>query len=349
MYFDTSDSSNKGLTIRFYHDISCNNEIFNDDGYTLAKYSRNYENGEPGGYISIKAPEAGNNGITIFYKVVNLNSYIIKTSQAGKIIIDNVKEIERADILVNDIYNTTASNYNSENGLITYNNDPNLFYKIIQVDNTLDFSFNEVTYTNNFLNNIEFNNITREGNIEISSKNIYNFGNDNIVIVKNPFSVWDNTMYFNNNQLKHGIIRVGIIDATKIYYTNDSNTNYYLLETLGDNKVIKKYPYNYKSAIERPYYDVNNPLNNNVKNDSDYVIYFTSGHTHTNKPEKAANVAKVSNNLSDSEDFSGNGVDWYYSGTGKDLSNNLYLVNHGTSACLVEIVEDDELRNLNIK
>ena len=335
LYFDTGDSSNKGLTIRFYHDISCNNEIFNDDGYTLAEYSRNYENGEPGGYISIKAPEAGNNGITIFYKVVNLNSYIVKTSQAGKIIIDNVKEIERADILVNDIYSTTSGSY--ENGLITYNNDPNLFYKIIQVDNTLDFSFNEVTYANNFLNNIEFKNITREGNIEISSKNVYNFGNDNIVIVKNPFSVWDNTISFNNNQLKHGIMRVGIINATEIYY-NNAETSDNLLEVLEDSKVIKKYPWDFRNLIERPYYDVNNPLNNNVINDSDYVIYFTSGHTNTNKPEKAHNIAKVSNYLSDTIDFSGN--DWYYSGTGKDLSNNLYLVNYNTSACLVEIVED---------
>ena len=40
LYFDTSDYSNKGLTIRFYHDISCENEIFNENGYTLAEYSR---------------------------------------------------------------------------------------------------------------------------------------------------------------------------------------------------------------------------------------------------------------------------------------------------------------------
>lgn len=344
LYFDTSDSSNMAKTIRFYYDISCNHEIFNDDGYTLAEYSRNYENGEMGGYISIKIPVTVLQ-TTIYYKVVNLNSYIVKTSKVGKIIIDNTKEIERADILVNDIYNTNDINYNSNNGLITYDNDPNHFYKIILEDLTADMSFNEITYNHNFLNNIEFKNITNEGNIEISSKNVYNFGVDNVVILKNSFNVFDNTMYFNNSELKHGIMRVGIIDATKIYY-NNADTSNNLLEVSGDNsKVIKKYPYTYKNNIERPYYTTGT-LNNNTRNDSNYVIYFTSHHTEQNIPKKANNIAKLSNHFDDGNvDFSGNNANgtpkhWYYSGTGKDLSNNLYLVNYGTSSCLVEIVED---------
>ena len=339
LYFDTSDSSNKSKTIRFYNDISCNHEIFNDDGYTLAEYSRNYESGEMGGYISIKVPEAENENSIIYYKVVNLNSYISKTSQVGKILIDNIKEIERADILVNDIYNTNDINYNSNNGLITYDNDPNHFYKIILADRTADMSFNEIYYSHNFLNNIEFKNITNEGNIEISSKNVYNFGVDNVVIVKNSFNVFDNTMYFNNSELKHGIIRVGIIDATKVY--QDSKKNYLLVNRDNNDKIVKKYPATYESNIERPFYNNDTTLNNNTKNDSDYIIYFTSHHTVQNRPRKANNVAKLSNNFDDvNVDFSGNTSNWYYSGPGKDLSNNLYLVNYGTSSCLVEIVED---------
>ena len=132
-------------------------------------------------------------------------------------------------------------------------------------------------------------------------------------------------------------MRVGIIDANKVYQDTTGTKNY-LLEENGDNEIIKKYPDTYKRNIERPYYNNGTVLNNNTRNDSNYIIYFTSHHTDKNIPQKAQLIAKISNYLTNNKDFSGN--NWYFSGYGKDLSNNLYLVNYGTSSCLVEIVED---------
>ena len=360
-YFDMSDISNKGKSLRFYEKkndfIELKKDLISDNqALSYAKYSRNYEPGEPGAYVSIVIPNKDDinsdiSGISItgsfYYILKHTNSINTKIEHNNIIEIQGRALLNHGEITVEPLKN---DNDVITNGIFAYSNDA--FYNPESLKIPIDLSLNIIIsppYKFNYFNTYQYVNADILGEIDISTINTKSFTGDNMILIDNTFKKRDYKFHFKNSNLIHGNLKIGFSNITNsnIFTTFPSNENNNITSTKSNNtdeRYLRTLPYDV-SNIEQNGYP-------NSKNDSDYIVYMTRHFTDSYTPQKADYLIKY---IPDSNDHNYNtsvynsiftpGGDYY------DLSQNLYLCGYNKTSpnldfCLVVIKENDVTKTI---
>ena len=359
-YFDMSHISNKGKTIRFYKDNIGINELSDNNELLYAQYSRNYEPGEVGSFVSIVIPKKDDITSTIdgtptigsfFYILKNTNSTNVETiNHKGRIDIQGRALLNHGEITIDPIEN---NNNVITNGIFNYSNDQ--FYNPESTKPIIDLSLNNSTasppYIFDYFNTYQYLNSDISGQIDISSINVKSFTGDNIILIDNTFDKMDYKFYFKNTNLIHGNLKIGFSSITNsdLFTTDRSNEN--INGTIENTKAIND-DGRYLRTLPN---DVSNIEQNgyiNEKNDTDYIVYMTRHFTGKYAPQKADYLIKYIPDTSDyryNQDVSYNM--FITGGAYNDLSQNIYLCGHNKTntylnVCLVVIKENEVTKTI---
>ena len=345
-YFDVSDESNKGKTIKFFLDQGCQSEFLDlsDNGFPYANYSRNYEPGEEGAYIQIITPEKNNEKIinsTFYYALLKKNYFNNQTITGTVINILGRKTLYHGEISVENI------DKGANSGLLTYSNETGKFYDPLSEKPrvNIDISYASIDTMSNYFNKYEYKDIS--GQLEISASNVKSFTGDNIVCFKDALSRYDYKFMLTNTNLIHGKIKVGFstIYNSDLFTTIDPQNQEINSNENTDSNINNTASQSSERFLKNIPYDLSNvELNGipNEKNDTNYVVYTTKNYNQTmNKTDFLIQYVPETTDKVYNQDVSFNR---FSTGDLSDCSQNIFIsgdIKNGNTYMALIIIKED--------